>query len=395
LRAFTLVLAAAASGVYWSARPQIISFALAGVFAYVLWLFRWRGLNRLWVLPPLMAVWANVHGGFAIGFIFIALTMGGQALAWAWRWFSQRALSAPGVERAAGDLDARGIVRLAGTGLACAVAVMINPAGPVMLLYPFKTVSIGVLQDFIQEWQSPNFHLAQVQPFLWLLLATMAAMAWSRRGINVTDWLVVGGVAYLGLVAGRNIALLAIVAPPVLTRNVRAGWADLTARHPRWGDMVRPASGTPGRSMLILNWLVLALVALAGLAKVALVLPTTVNQAEFAKVLPVDAAAFVQRTQPAGKLFNSYNFGGYLLWALYPDYPVYVDGRTDLYDDKFLRGYLSVMAGRPGYEATLDNYGVNVVLVEADALLGDRLAEDPHWRKAYSDSVAAVYEREP
>ena len=77
LRAFTLVLAAAASGVYWSARPQIISFALAGVFAYVLWLFRWRGLNRLWVLPPLMAVWANVHGGFAIGFILIALTMGG------------------------------------------------------------------------------------------------------------------------------------------------------------------------------------------------------------------------------------------------------------------------------------------------------------------------------
>ena len=262
---------------------------------------------------------------------------------------------------------------------------MINPAGPVMLLYPFKTVSIGVLQDFIQEWQSPNFHLAQVQPFLWLLLATMAAMAWSRRGINLTDWLVVGGVAYLGLVAGRNIALLAIVAPPVLTRNVRAGWADLTARHPRWGDVIRPASRTPGRSMLILNWLVLALVALAGLAKVALVLPTTVNQAEFAKVLPVDAAAFVQRTHPAGKLFNSYNFGGYLLWALYPDYPVYVDGRTDLYDDKFLRSYLSVMAGRPGYEATLDNYGVNVVLVEANALLGDRLAEDPHWRKAYAE----------
>ena len=79
-RAFTLVLAAAASAIYWSARPQIVSFALAAVFAYLLWLYRWRGVNRLWVLPLLMVVWANAHGGFAIGFILIGLTLAGQAL---------------------------------------------------------------------------------------------------------------------------------------------------------------------------------------------------------------------------------------------------------------------------------------------------------------------------
>ena len=146
--------------------------------------------------------------------------------------------------------------------------------------------------------------------------------------------------------------------------------------------------------MLILNWLVLALVALAGLAKVALVLPTTVTRRSSPRFAG-GCGRICAAPHPARKLFNSYNFGGYLLWALYPDYPVYVDGRTDLYDDKFLRSYLSVMAGRPGDEATLDNYGVNVVLVEANALLGDRLAEDPHWRKAYAKLVVAVYEREP
>jgi hypothetical protein len=393
LKAFTLVLAAAASGVYWSARPQIISFALAGAFAYVLWLFRWRGVNRLWVLPPLMAIWANVHGGFAIGFILIALTLAGQALAWAWRCFSRRTLAVPGEERPAGDVDGRGLLWLAGTGLVCAAAVAINPAGPVMLLYPFKTVSIGVLQDFIQEWQSPNFHLLMVQPFLWLLFATLAAMVWSRRGINLTDWLMVGGVAYLGFAAGRNMALLAIVAPSVLTHNVQAGWADLTARAPRWGQVIRLSSAPPRGAMLVLNWLLLLVIAAAALAKVALVVPASVNEAVLAKVVPVDAAAFVMRTRPPGKLFNSYNFGAYLLWALYPDYPVFVDGRTDLYNDQFLREYLDVMTARPGYQAALDRYGVNVVLVEADAVLANRLSEDPAWRKAYADSVAVVYER--
>ena len=56
-----------------------------------------------------------------------------------------------------------------------------NPAGPVMLAYPFKTVSIGALQDYIAEWQSPNFHSLSVQPFIWLLLVTFAAVGVSRR----------------------------------------------------------------------------------------------------------------------------------------------------------------------------------------------------------------------
>jgi hypothetical protein len=399
LRAFTLVLAAAASAVYWSARPQIVSFALAGIFAYVLWLFRWRSINRLWVLVPLMAFWANAHGGFAIGFILIALTLAGQVVSLGWRWFNRMVVdvpdAAPGFERAPGDLDGRGVLWLIGVGAACALAAMVNPSGPVMLLYPFKTVSIGVLQDFIQEWQSPNFHLREAQPFLWLLFATLAVMGWSRRSVNLTDLLLVSGVAYLGFLAGRNVALLAIVAPPVLTRQLLEGWDDFRARHPRWGEIVHLSARPPRRAQLILNWGILGVMVLAALVKVALPLPPAINQAQMAKILPVDAVDFVQRTHPAGKMFNSYNFGAYLVWALYPDYPVYVDGRTDLYNDAFLREYLDVMLGRPSYEATLDKYGVNLVLVEANSLLGDRLAEDSHWRKTYNDQVAVVYQRGP
>src|SRR3972149_3980355 len=182
-----------------------------------------------------MALWANAHGGFAFGFIFIALTLAGQALALVWRVLTAgRAQGEPSAPSAGhtGDVGLPGLAWLAGIGLACAVAVMLNPSGPAMLLYPFKTVSIGVLRDFIYEWQSPNFHLKELQPFLWLLFATLGMMGLSGRRADLTGLLLVSGVAYLGFLAGRNVSLLAVVAPPVLTRHAAQAWEELRARFP-------------------------------------------------------------------------------------------------------------------------------------------------------------------
>lgn len=391
LRAFTLVLAAAASAVYWAARPHIVSFALAGVFAYILWLYRWRQINRLWLLPLLMAFWANAHGGFAIGFILIALTLAGQTLAWLWQLFRQHALQQPAAP-APGDTGGRGLFWLAGIGLACALGVMLNPAGPVMLLYPFKTVSINTLTNFIQEWQSPNFHLKEAQPFLWLFFAAFGAAAFGRRRLNLTDLLLVGGIAYTGFLAGRNVALLAVVAPAFITQQMEAGWQAWRETYPRLGEIFRLSSAPPRGPWRLINWGLLGVIALAALVKIYIPLQPAINTEQLKRTSPVDAAEYIRQTRPPGALFNSYNYGGYLLWAL-PEYPVYVDGRTDLYPDEFLREYIEVSRGRPGYETVLDRYGIQLVLIESNSLLGDRLTENPLWRQTYTDNLAAVYER--
>jgi len=326
----------------------------------------------------LMTLWANTHGGFAIGFIWLALTVFGQAVAWAWRWWNNQ------TERAPGDVDGRGVVWLGGVSLLCALAVMLNPAGPSMLLYPFKTVSIGVLQDFIQEWQSPNFHQREAQIFLWLIFATLAAIGVSRRRINFTDLTLVCGIGYLGFLAGRNVALFSIVAPPVLSRHLVAAWED-------WRGPLGARRSPAGN--VALNWLILILVSVAALLKIALPLQPTLNQTELARIVPMGAAEYVMRAHPPGKLFNSYNFGAYLAWALYPDYPVYVDGRTDLYNDEFLREYLDVATGGAQYEATLARYDVQLVIVEPNALLSRRLDQNPRWRLTYADATAVVYQQ--
>jgi hypothetical protein len=255
-----------------------------------------------------------------------------------------------------------------------------------MLAYPFHTISIGVLQDFIQEWASPNFHQPQTWPFAFLLLGVLAAAGLSSRRIDWTDLALVGGTAFLALTGGRNIAVFAIAATPVLSRHVDA-W--LTDR----GWQLQPVRRVAGR-MLVVNWVLLILILLGGLGKIAAVLSESMVRKAQERYLPVEAAAFLRQTPPPGRMLNSYNWGGYLMFAA-PDVPVYVDGRTDLYDDAFLRGYLDIVFLRGEWQADLDQQDIGFIVIEADSVLAAMLRTRPDtWsERLFDEDRSAVFVR--
>jgi hypothetical protein len=386
LRAFTTLLAAITSSSIWAARPQIVSFSLAAVVYFLLDRYKHRRERKyLYPLPLVVLLWANVHGGFATAFILLLCYLAGETLSWllgGWN-EAQPSLKQP--------------LSIAVATAFCLLVVPLNPNGAKMLAYPFRTVSIGVLRDYIQEWASPDFHQLFVHPFIWLFLAVLIAVARSGRRIDLTDLTLVGGFAYMGLLASRNIALFALVAGPILARYAEPALAGLP-ENPRLSQLLlRPAAlPSPGRSLLsAVNWLLLLLIVLAGAVKCAVVvLPSTLHKTEV-EGYPAHAVDFIQREQPPGPLFNSYNWGGYLIWRLWPEYPIFVDGRTDLYDDAFLREYLDVALAHPGWQGVLDRYGVNLVLIESDGLLARFLARERGWQMAYRDDLAAVFLRSP
>jgi hypothetical protein len=92
-------------------------------------------------------------------------------------------------------------------------------------------------------------------------------------------------------------------------------------------------------------------------------------------------------------MFNSYNWGGYLIFKLWPDYPVYIDGRTDLYDDAFIRRYVDVVVANEGWQDALQEDEVNLVLIEKNSTLAKFLRQDPGWKEIHSDQMAAIFER--
>src|SRR6185503_2455901 len=80
LRAFVLVIGAATAAVFWSPRPQMLSFFLSTLILYLLYLHKRRKIDRLWLIPIIMGIWGNLHAGFSIGFIFLFGSIAGEVL---------------------------------------------------------------------------------------------------------------------------------------------------------------------------------------------------------------------------------------------------------------------------------------------------------------------------
>jgi hypothetical protein len=415
LRAFVLITAAVASGGIWAARPQIVTFTLAAAVAYLLHRHKQGSGRAVWFLPPLVLLWVNVHGGFAVAFILM--------LAYLFAELVNHLL------RLDGAMPWRALGRLALVMGVCLLVVPLNPNGATMWAYPFQTVAIGVLKDYIVEWRPPNFHELHFHPFIWLLLATLTALGLSRRRADFTELTLVALFTYLSLLAARNVALFALVAAPVVVRHGSAALADWRQRSGRPGSQIESSAtplemtvdggprtanfhswwrrgeldewgapltkspvsrATPGRALL--NWTLLALFTLATLLQISQAASAAANEASQARHLPTRALAYLEETRPAGPIFNSYNWGGYLIWKA-PDYPVFVDGRTDLYGDSLLRQYTAAIFGHPDWRAILDEYGINLVLIESRAPLTDRLEEAADWRELYRDEQAVIFAR--
>jgi len=380
LRSFVLLLAAATSAIYWSARPQIMSFALTGVALYLIDRAIPHRPALAWLLPGLLALWANLHGGFAIGLILIGATFLGEVF--------EAFVGDParGIRLSeAWNTRRRRLAWIVGLGVVSALAVGLNPFGLSMLAYPWKTVSIGTLHTSIQEWQSPDFHSAAVQPFLVMLIGLLASVAGSRRPMTAVEVVRSAAFTVLALLAARNIASFALVIAPTLARHL----ASAVDRWRLLWPQSRPLAESLTRPINLI--LALALTAAAG-GWASLQLGAPALDRHIDRQIPRQAFEQLAMRHPSGNLFHSYNWGGYVLWRLYPDYPSFVDGRTDVFSAQVLDEYQEAWSARVGWADVLAKYDIENVLVEPVAPLVQALRLSG-WTESYHDELAVLLRR--
>jgi hypothetical protein len=376
-RAAVVIWAAISSGRVWAARPHMVTLAMTAVWAFLLDRHRRREGERigaLWALPPLMLLWANSHGGAVVGFLLLGIEIGGELL---------HALR----YRAFDGLWRRTRLLLL-VGALCLVAAMINPQGPRLLLFPFQTLGSQAQQTMIAEWASPDFHAPDLLPFLALLLGAWSALAWSGTQVPAVEWLRLTAFTAMALRSGRYLGLCAVVAAPLLVRygaRVWQRWKSVgAAREPP----LRTVSGVP-----LLNWTILILVLVAAAAKVALPLaPETIADVH-ERAFPAAAVAYMRDHNMPPTLFNEYAWGGYLLWELYPEVKVFIDGRADPYGDALIAAYGKTMSAQRGWDQTLDQYGVHTALIGADSSLASAMRLDDAWHEVYADPMASIFVR--
>jgi hypothetical protein len=343
----------AASHMAFEPKPQTFSYLC---FAGLLWLLR---RDRLYAVPVLFLAWGYLHRGGTLGLMVL---WGGALVAFA---FERR-------------------LRLAAAALAATVALALNPGG---LFYFRSAFDVAARASF-------QAHLAEWQPLTWTgllhdhaLLVPLVGFALYER-VRTRQRPDVELVALaLGLVivraSGRLVPFAAIAAAPAAAR----GLAALMARLER-SEAVRP----------VLWQLLLTAVALGSLIGWVLprVAPAYWGPGVIDTLVPVHLAEVVRGIPARGRLYHSFDFGGYFVYALAPDRKVLIDGRNDtVYDDAFFVRVLRSSVEPPVFEQLDRSYHFDIAAVRwlPNDASGLFLARDPAWALLTWDDRGAVYVR--
>jgi hypothetical protein len=116
-------------------------------------------------------------------------------------------------------------------------------------------------------------------------------------------------------------------------------------------------------------------------------------QAE-AQHFPTRAVAFLE-THPPNHIFNHYDWGGYLIWKLYPTTRVFIDGRADVYGEQFLNQFADTYQLKDNWREPLQQWNIDTVLVPPDSALATGLRNSLGWTVAYEDSRAIILKARP
>ena len=110
---------------------------------------------------------------------------------------------------------------------------------------------------------------------------------------------------------------------------------------------------------------------------------------------PVRAVDWLSVHPQSGNVFNEFTWGGYILFRLWPEQRVFIDGQTDFYGVELVKDYLTLLNARTGWETLLEKYRIDWALLPRDAPLVGMLEQNPQWKVLYEDGVSTLIRRQP
>ena len=346
--------AAAVAGNFAADRPFLFTYLLLAVTVYLL--ETGAGRWTIWLLPPIFLFWANCHGGYFLGWVALAP-------------YSLEALKAEDKKRPAPRL-----------WIAAAASVFICGANP----NGFRALTVtlayrsSLLQGSLWEWQHPQLWPPDL--FAIVLFLSAAALLWRRRGVRIADWILFAAFSAAALLAIRNTILIGWLGPILIASYVPAFALPVLAEFAAALLLIAAAvyEAMQGNPLRVEQWL-----------------------------YPQGAADFLLARHIPGPIFNSYEHGGYLMWRLWPEHKVFIDGRA--LSESVFHDYQRMLYAMPSQNGEksgldlLDQYGIQAIVLNgfeygsgAPYLLNVAFA-DPRqaaWKLVYQDAQSMVFVRD-
>jgi len=362
-RAILLVtLAVLESGTHFLARPHMLAFPFMVAFLGGLMAAADRRSSPSWFLLPVLALWANLHGGFVLGLALIG-PIGLEAL-----WTCER------------KDRVRLTIQWTLFGIAAVVACCCTPYGWNTLIGAAKILSLGKLLSMIWEWMPANF--ATWSFFEFTLLGLIGLGFYRGLSLSVPRIILLLGLLWMALSHARNIEIFAFIAPLVVAKPFAEQLGTLRAA-------MTPAR--EGQSRAPVMMLAAIAVAVAGWASTQVF----ISHHPFAFLpsqTPVAAVDVLQKRQ-AQRIFSTSPFGGYLLSR---DIKAFIDGRAELYGEQFVLDYFDAVTAKDVNTllAMLDKYQIDATLLGPNLPATKVLDHIAGWKRVYADDIAVIHIRD-
>ncbi|MGY3390529.1 hypothetical protein ACVWW6_003120 [Bradyrhizobium sp. USDA 3311] len=343
------------------ARPHILALPVMVAWVGLLMAAADRRRAPSWYWLPLMALWANLHGGFVLGLALIG------------------PISLEAVEHAEKGQRLRLFMRWVLFGIGAVIASCCTPYGWKTLLGATNILSLGELLSLIFEWMPANF--TTFTSFEGALLGLIAFGYYRGLVLSAPRIFLILFLTWSALTHVRSIEAFAFLVPLVLAKPL--------------GELVpRPQPDSTGTD----RWPAHYVTALGALMIVAAGWTSTSlymghHRFTFTMTQTPVAAVDLLEQRKVQRIFNAYQFGGYLISR---DIPVYVDGRAELYGEKFVMNFFKATEGKKPelLPRLLDEYKIDATLLVADAPGPQILDQLKGWKRIYADDIAVIHVRD-
>lgn len=320
-------------------RPHLFTFLGLATLSWIFAAHETTG--RRWVLglvPPIMALWVNCHGGYAFGLIYLWLLVGASAVAA----FTRNELRG----------QRQTIMLLGCAALAGTLATALNPYGFNVWV---NTAAVGALKSvsagLTEEWIPTNIRTNLGFAYLTVVLATIMSIAFSDRRPDMKDGLLLMALLVIGWWATRMSIMASILLVPVIakffghTAFYRLAFAD----HAKSEGRLHPLAA-------------LLVVACIGAGGYLTGSTDRTIERRIQRDFPVEEVAFLKAHNFNGTIMNPMEPGGYLI--RYLGLPVFLDTRLDLYGDDYFFAFMQATAGADNWQSFMAKWSPDLVMLE-------------------------------
>lgn len=368
--AMTTVLAFYIISIAWIDRPHLLGNLFVTLLMLILTLYQKGKRAYVYFVPMLLLLWSNIHASLPIAVVVITTLVATKFL--------------ENLQKNRPQRHTFGYRQLIITTAVAFLASLISPYHLNIYKYFFKINSIATENIF--EWLPLSQYFADPYIKVFLVLLAVSAISLAVNALlnpERVDYFEIGlflVFTYLAFSALRHIMIFSVIFAPFLARNLTQIGRTLTQK------FKPPRNLTSIASVLTIMGIVgLTIQPAQALARGSWGLPNT--------LLPVTAVDFVDEVKPQGRMYNHFNWGGYLLWRLYPEYQTFIDGRLDMFVPDIYKEWLAVAMGQPDWQQILDKYTVDWIIFPSEGIWGglkNDLENDQTWCLIFWDDEAFV-----